>query len=381
MIRRFASFLFLFLLVISCKRDNYTVKGVCEGMPDGTMLYMSPYRVSALEELLVPVDSATVRNGRFEFNGKADGSALYFISSSRVIDGGFIVVEPGKISFDMAEKTRRGGTEKNEQLDRFLNEKERLIAIRGMCEPRILDVIAHTEEVRDSVKKMASLANLVFDMYVSKIIDENIDNCLGHFFFTQSVGVASPGSLIRFIGEMPEEMRDIMFESKKLQLNSLLDEKSVMNSYIAHANRTVRETSVGRKYINFELDNIDGGKILFSDIVGASEYTLLCFWGSWNRKSLSLLEELAKLSPAYKGQSLGLVTVSLDADTDDCRNIISAADIKGIHLCNPGGGSAEVASAYGVYDLPCALLVNSFGTIILRTGSVDDISSKLEEIF
>ena len=52
-----------------------------------------------------------------------------------------------------------------------------------------------------------------------------------------------------------------------------------------------------------------------------------------------------------------------------------------VQLCNPVGGSAEVAAAYGITELPTAVLVNNRGTIISRLSTVDDILKKFEELF
>ena len=52
-----------------------------------------------------------------------------------------------------------------------------------------------------------------------------------------------------------------------------------------------------------------------------------------------------------------------------------------MQLCNPAGGSAEVAAAYGITELPAAVLVNKKGTIISRMETVGEIMHKFEDLF
>ena len=75
-----------------------------------------------------------------------------------------------------------------------------------------------------------------------------------------------------------------------------------------------------------------------------------------------------------------MVGVSLDGSVEECKAVVDELAIEWIQLCNPVG-SAEVAAAYGITDLPSAVLVNNRGTIISRMSTVEDIAKKFEELF
>lgn len=379
--KRFAYILFTLLFITSCEESRYVIKGRYDAAPDGTVVYLSPYMAFDVNDILAPADSAVVRNGRFEFKGVKEKPEVCFVSSSRVIDGGFVVVEPGKVQLDLAERTSRGGTPNNKQLDRFLNEKEKIIAMRGMCEPDILAAIASTESLRDSLKNMTVLAEAVFDMYVSKAIENDIDNALGHFFLTQSVGIASPEAIAGFFELVPEHLRDKMYESRLIQLDRIRGIQGTKEQYMSHAYEAVKMSSVGKKYLDFEMDCIFGGKTLFSEQVVGNKYTVLCFWAAWDKKSLSFLQEVSRIAAMYNKDGAGIVAVSLDSNVEECKKCVVENGLSGIHLCDTEGGSAEVAAAYGVYDLPHVLVINSSGTILLRTATVEDVKSKLVELF
>lgn len=379
--KRIAYLLVLFLAVVSCgDRNGYTVKGVYGSAPDNTLVYISRYMASDINDLLVPFDSAVVRNGKFRFKGVGDGAEVCFVSSSQVVDGNYIILEPGVIDFDMTERSVRGGTELNDGLERFLNEKERFIALRGMCAPGILETIAPDKEMRDSIVMMASLAGKVFDLYVVNNFQENAGNVLGHFILTQSVGFVSPDVLSGLFDKVPGHLRDKIYELKKKQNTNLLNRGEMTRQYLADADRAAQETAVGKKYIDFEMNNVFGGKVLFSDVATECDYTVMLFWGSWDEKASGFMRNVESLRGIYEKNRLGLVTISLDSSVEECVAAVSVKDGSVIHLCNPDGGSAEVASGYGVTTLPYALLVNRNGTILLRTSSMNDIESKLKEL-
>ena len=372
----------LCVLFVSCDdKNNFTVKGVYGSAPDNTVVYISRYMVSDINEMLVPFDSAVVKNGKFEFEGVCENAEVCFVSSSRVLDGGYLVVEPGVVAFDMAERTSRGGTALNDKMNHFLNEKERIIALRGMCAPGIIETLSPTKELRDSVVMMASLAGKVFDLYVANQFKEDYKNAFGHFLLTQSVGFATSEMLQALFEKLPEGMHDKIYDLKKKQLDAVLGEEDVAQQYIEMADKAAQETAVGKKFIDFELNDIKGGKVLFSDILHSNNYAVLLFWGTWDKNACDFLTDACEQCSKYEDKGCRLVTVSLDSSVEKSLDFVSSIPGSAIHLCNPKGGSAEVASAYGITSLPHALLINGRGTILLRTNSIKDIESKLKELY
>ena len=83
----------------------------------------------------------------------------------------------------------------------------------------------------------------------------------------------------------------------------------------------------------------------------------------------------------YKGNGLQVVGVSLDSSIDDCKAMVDEQGVGWVQLCNPSGGSAEVAAAYGITELPAAVLVNNRGTIIARMSTIPEVAKKFEELF
>jgi peroxiredoxin len=150
--------------------------------------------------------------------------------------------------------------------------------------------------------------------------------------------------------------------------------------YLENITASLEATAVGKGFQNFELDNIRGGKVLLSDEVFSNKYTLVLFWGAWQDGMREQLSVLSKAYEKYRNKGLQVVGVSLDGSVEECKAVVDELAIGWIQLCNPVG-SAEVAAAYGITDLPSAVLVNNRGTIISRMSTVEDIAKKFEELF
>ena len=92
--------LFLLLslsLLLACSRNGNTcvVNGRYSSAADGTVLYITP-----VDDILSPIDSAVVKGGKFAFELDAASQSVCFLSSQKVLDGNYMVVEPGLLDVD-----------------------------------------------------------------------------------------------------------------------------------------------------------------------------------------------------------------------------------------------------------------------------------------
>ena len=223
--------------------------------------------------------------------------------------------------------------------------------------------------------------SLVFESYALKEIRENIDAPVGCFYLAQSVGVVSSARLLPLFDRVPPEYRDKLYDAVRKRVETELGNAAVAGKYIDGISENLAATAVGKRFQNFELDNVNGGKLLLSDEVFANRYTLVLFWGSWQS---GVEEQLAVLSAAYgryRNKGLQMVGVSLDESAATCKAFADRLQLAWPQLCNPTGGSAEVAAAYGVTELPAAVLVNKKGTVIARMSTIEDVLKKFEELF
>lgn len=368
-------------LYFSIPGYNYCIKGKYESVPDGTVLYVTDYPVFDIDKSLQPIDSVVVEDGEFELCGNTTGMKVCFISSSLIADGGYFVLEPGVTRLLFKDGLKCGGTPNNEELGRFMQERANLSRLKRIASPSGMQQLALSQSKSDSIVEFVAMVSEAFDSYAIDLIRDNIDNCLGHFYLTQSAGIVSPEKLVNLFLMVPDSLRDIIYEGKMA-----LVEKEMMNEissaeYIADAAVVAKETAVGKKYRNFELDALAGGKVELTTEVLSHDYTLLAFWAGWNRASHGGMAEATRLLEEYGPKGLQFVSVALDSDKSELRKSVEVLGLKGVLLCNPDGGSAEVASMYGISGLPVYILINKDGTVIARTSEFGDIKKKISDIF
>ena len=365
-------------LFFSCskKSDVCTISGRYASAPDGTVLYLT-----SVDDVVNPLDSAVVRGGKFVFSLSDTVRAVRFISSQQVLDGGFVVVEPGVVKVDFAGETFVSGTASNDRLSRFMNEKGKIVNLKRLGEQEVLDMMVVEESMRDSIKNVVMFASDVFEAYALHEIGENISSPLGCFCLLQSVGVVTPAKLLPFFKEIPVEYRGALYNAVRSRVETEVRNAAIAGVYLDEIWKSREATAVGKKFQNFELDNVDGGTVLLSNEVFTNRYTLLLFWAGWQGDSRDYLPVLSAAYDKYRNKGLQIVGVSLDDNVKECRELVDELGVTWVQLCNPAGGSAEVAAAYGITELPAAVLVNKKGTIISRMETVGEIMHKFEDLF
>ena len=369
--------LLLLCLLFSCSKNENAcvVNGRYASAPDGTVLYVTP-----IDDILAPIDSVVVRDGKFGLELDAAAPSVRFISSQQVIDGGFVYVEPGVVNVDFAGDFV-GGTPANERLNRFMVERDKIVNLRRMGAPGALDAFGLDKAMCDSIRDIVVIAGDIFESYAVKEIKENIDSHLGYFYLVQSVGIVASAKLLPLLDKVPEEYRDKLYDTMRNRIESDVHNAAMAEKYLDDIWKSLEATAVGKKFQDFELDDINGRKVLLSDEVFANKYALVLFWAGWQDGVKEQLQVLAEAYGKYKTKGLQIVGVSLDGDVAACRSVVDELDIAWVQLCNPAGGSAEVAAAYGITELPAAVLVNNRGTIISRMATVEDMLKKFEELF
>lgn len=359
----FTALCFLFVLT-ACNNNGYTINGSYPDAPDGTKVYLA-----LLDENFTYVDSATVDDGRFLFEGKKDTPVVRMLLSSIALEGGPVVVENGDVKVQLKYGIRRWGTPLNDDLQRFFDE-------RGTMSHRIESAVAYIAEnknigdaQRDSLRTMVETARRDFVNTLQHTIGGNMNNALGAFLLTQSEEYFLPSELYSIMSMVPEYLHDKRF-------------KIVYDRVKDGASRKLRAvaTAVGCNYINFELPDINGKKTLFSNIVDNNRYTVLDFWASWCSPCRQEMPVIRKIAKDYASKGVAVVSLSLDSNDREWKDGVSSLQMTWTQLCEPKGGSAEVASAYGVETIPQLLLIDSKGEIIMRGEPAYRVAEKLKEL-
>ncbi len=350
--------------ITACNTDGYKIKGKYPDAPDGTKVY-----IARIDENFTYTDSAMVKDGTFELSGCTDSTNVRMLLSSIAIDGGPIILEKGTIKVLFGKNFHRGGTPLNDNLEKFYAQRAKMHHKVKNIVDFLDELINISNEQRDSLQHAMSEAKSDFVSTLQEVMGGNMNNLLGAFLITQSEEYFTPEEFFSIMSQVPQHLRDKRFNAMYERVSDVM---AVKERALA--------TSIGKKYINFELPDNNGKQILFSDIVKTHKYTLLDFWASWCppcRQEMPVINEIYK---KYRNKGLAVVSLSLDSNNDEWQEGISTLDMQWTQLCEPKSGSAEVASAYGIEKIPTTLLIDSEGKIILRGVPAYRIAESLDKL-
>src|SRR2546423_10670448 len=110
----------------------------------------------------------------------------------------------------------------------------------------------------------------------------------------------------------------------------------------------------------FELEDLDGKRIVLADVLTLYP-VLLVFFRSDCELTHWALPQLARYEFTFKGQDIEVYYVSLD-HRDVARDTMTAHRLGDLHVLVDG---RKVAEAYGVEQLPSAVLIGPDGNVAI----------------
>lgn len=147
-----------------------------------------------------------------------------------------------------------------------------------------------------------------------------------------------------------------------------------------------QETSVGRTYKDFEMDNGEGETRALSSFMNGEDYLLIDFFASWCGPCRRSIPEIAKLNDNYGKRGLNILSIGTweNSGTDDAGVALTNHQVAvkdwGITWDHYYDSKNVGATEYGVPGIPMLLLISPEGEILVRTHSVADVKVKLEEL-
>ena len=110
-------------LLICCSKASdgeFTVTGTVNGVADGKNVFLEK---NDEQRGLVAIDTAVIKNGKFEFQGKAGEPEMHGIQVEGIQNKSYIILESGDINIEIDKdsifKNKLTGTYNNEQLTAF----------------------------------------------------------------------------------------------------------------------------------------------------------------------------------------------------------------------------------------------------------------------
>lgn len=359
------------LLLTACnEKPGYEISGkVNNPALDGKYVYLCLYN----DPQAAPLDSALVQNGAFTLKGEnptTDLRTLRFapnvVERAHAFPGEetpfstTFALSNAKLQVTLDTLSSVTGSPENDALQAF---KDAVRPIRTEQEQVASSLKSEDQpDKADIEKKYEALDNQVTEKAES-FIAANMNNPLAAKLFYDFRYYISEEKQNELVAQSSD-----VFKSVK-GIDKLMERLE-----------NLKKVAVGKKFTDFEMNDVKGKTCKLSDYVGQGKVVLIDFWASWCPPCRKETPKLVELYKQYKGKGFEIVGISLDNKQEAWEKGIKDLNITWPQLSDLQGWKNAGAALYSVNSIPHTILVDKDGTIIAKNIHGDEIEAKLKEV-
>lgn len=334
-------------LIAACSSGGYTINGQVKDGENGDSIEIFSSPDGSSKNIIA---STVIKDGKFTLKGMPDSVVdvyyLFYPKHELLMP---IFLEKGKISVSLStENCKATGTPNNDLLSQF---QDTLFSYQLSLQKLMAQQQDSTtnEEQRNSIAREASDIQQAALNFVKRDITDNIDMPAAVIMLSGYGYMLDPSMLTELLNKVPEANRSIShFKFMKEQADALA------------------ATEVGKPFLDFEMNDINGKSVKLSDIVSKNKVTLIDFWATWCAPCMSEVPSLVKLYNTYKSKGLDIVSVSLDNDEEAWKKSVKDEKMSWTQLSDLQGNESPVVKLYSITGIPFTLLVGQDGKILAK---------------
>lgn len=353
--------------LVSCKKEDYTISGDIKNHKGADYVYLE------IQENDKPktIDSIKIKDGKFEFKGKADSLDIAFIKIPALKCMFPFILENGSINInivkDSLSNTKITGTENNDDLQKFNDEvnklNKKLSDFGRKNQQKFIEATAKNDLA--TAKKLTDEANKIQKEYMDfpkNYIKENT-NFLALIILENFA--------IR--GNMP-------VNEAKSNFNKFSDE--LKNSKSGIRINKVINPSTEKKKVNkaaeFSAKTPDGKLVSLKESLG--KVTIIDFWASWCPPCRAENPNMVALYNEFHAKGLNIIGVSLDDNIEAWKKAIEKDKLTWTHVSNLKKWEDPIAKMYQVEEIPATFLLDAQGNIVAKNLHGDELKAKIAEL-
>jgi peroxiredoxin len=323
-------------------------------------------------------DSATFKNGTFEFKGTTDipkPAVLVIKRNGKLGEGMFgaadearLYLEPTPIvvtSPDSLKNARIVGGSINADHQRLVASSKRLLTKQKAIEVEYQKATEKQRETAEFKEQMEAMGKALFKDYAQNdmaFIKANPNSWVS-LYSLQS---------LKMIQQPQYEEVAPLYEALSPELKN-----SAPGRHYGEMVKGLKAVAVGAQAPSFSQKTPDGKAVSLADYRG--KYVLIDFWASWCKPCRAENPAVTKIYNEYKGRNFDILGVSLDdekgrekwlkAILDDQLAWTQVSDLK--------GWENQVARLYNVQGIPQNFLIDPTGKIVAFNLKGDDLKNTL----
>lgn len=188
--------------------SDYTINGVINGAIDGDSVHLG-YSADGIE--FTTVASTTIEGGKFHFDGKIEGSKIYYIGYNYTEPPiySLFFLEGGDIETEISpEGSITRGTPSNDLNADIEAALEEYVNVIYECQMQLYSDSLLPDTTKATLSLMAMEAQRDASLYIKDIINDNISSIVGLFLLVQYAELFDNNELDVLIASVPKENID-----------------------------------------------------------------------------------------------------------------------------------------------------------------------------
>lgn len=353
------------LLTSVSAQNGYTITGTAEGTVKGDTIFLCEMQGLFA---MVPLDTAIVKKGKFEFTGQFDGCThryLLAMHKGENVATAAILLENAPISVQMFKDEKKniivGGPSARlwDEYERGAKEfDDRMAADWSVC----LDTLV-AEDNKIKERLLVNTYSADRKNYTKRFMLQHIGTPVADYLLAQTQS--------DFTKEEQEQLLKLFGQQKQ----QFYVYKGIM------AQRAIdQRTGIGAQFTDFSMPDPKGKMISVSDYVKKNKYTLIDFWASWCGPCRAEMPTVVKAYDLYHAKGFEVVGVSLDNNKEAWIKAIDQLKMPWPHMSDIKGWGCAGAALYNVKGIPANVLIDQQGKIVAKNLRGQDLLDKMAEL-
>ena len=353
------------LLTSVSAQNGYTIAGTAEGTVKGDTIFLCEMQGWFA---MVPLDTAIVKKGKFEFTGQFDGCThryLLAMHKGENVATAAILLENAPISVQMFKDENKniivGGPSARlwDEYERGAKEfDDRMAADWSVC----LDTLV-AEDNKIKERLLVNTYSADRKNYTKRFMLQHIGTPVADYLLAQTQS--------DFTKEEQEQLLKLFGQQKQ----QFYVYKGIM------AQRAIdQRTGIGAQFTDFSMPDPKGKMISVSDYVKKNKYTLIDFWASWCGPCRAEMPTVVKAYDLYHAKGFEVVGVSLDNNKEAWIKAIDQLKMPWPHMSDIKGWGCAGAALYNVKGIPANVLIDQQGKIVAKNLRGQDLLDKMAEL-
>ena len=368
-------------LIFSCNnksKDQFTINGKIENAKD-QKVYLEQLFFN--EKDIAVLDTAEIKNGKFELTGTAAEEGLYRIRLEQDNNASYLIIND-QPEIDFSAKIGNGSDDnfKNLKVETPGNKALKTLIVG------LMENVANLEKngaILDSLQNAGNDSLLAIESVKQAKLNEGLTSFLNGYVFNSEDPIVTIFAMANASTEDKNTIQKrVDHLTKKFPKHKGAQDIIVAyNKFLTEMNKPKpaeqQKPVVGNMAPDFTMNDTEGKPVSLSQYKG--QFVLVDFWASWCGPCRGENPNVVAAYKKYKNKNFTVLGVSLDEDKDAWIKAIQKDGLTWKHISDLKGWQSAVVPVYGIEGIPYNVLVDPEGKILateLRDKDLDAFLSK-----